>query len=914
MAQCAMLMVVATSPAKAQQFHRETFEGPKPRLSLGLTDDPQTKLLEHELVTTLVHGDKQAEYLLVRNQSGSFCFVEYPFGPAAVIDELTISAWVHVNRPGTQIMARVVLPAEIDPATQKPVEVLIRGDTYEVSSRWRKLTLARPTELLDKQRQLLQAEHKRPISIRGAFVDRVIFDIHSGLGEVAVTIDDIQIGPIVEPVESRVIDPPTSQPLNLKDDAGRRPHADTPKIRSQAQKNAANLSGETFRVGEQPFFLRGIVRSDPQAPLPILRDLGCNAIFVDWPIAPSMAKEAHDLKLRLVPMLPFANAPERSLRSIGTGPSVGGDDDSLFYFVGGGLDRARGAAVESIVDRIREHDRSGRPIAGDVVEDFRGYSRRLDMVGARRFPLLTTLPLSAYRQWLAQRKFFGRPGTHYWSWIQTHADEDYSLLVYGHGVRERYEAPIGPLPQQIKLLVYSTLAAGYRGIVYSSDRALSDYQHGRDRMLQLALLNLELMLLEPFLAGGEAPVTARTSHPDVSAVVLRHPRGVAVLAFWDRPGTQYVVGQAAVSDLQIVVENAPESAQAFQISTAEVRGLRRAKDLGGIRVFVPEFDTTAIVILTTDTGLYSHYQELVQQIARQATDWQRELAEIQLSRTHGVHAQLELLGHHERQARPALHEAQKYLDESRTEFERGNMRESHTAAARCLRTVRLVQADYWLAAARSFDTPAAKPFCASFYTLPEHYRLESAIKSASFGPNQLSTGDFERDGNLDAVGWEYQADTSDGLIASALLTGDSPVEGQRALDLTVRPAQAESTVLTAEHTRVAMISPPVAVRAGQVARVSGKIRLPKGVLASVDGAMVWDSIGGETLALRFREPRPWTDFVLYRLIRRDGQLNVHLVMTGIGTVQFDELEVRMADNVAVPQIGAAIAPPVASVR
>lgn len=896
-----ILLALPTCSAHAQQIHREGFEGPKPLLKLGLTDDPQAKLIEHELTTTGVHGEKQAERLLVQNKSGSFCFVEYACEKSLVHEELTLSAWVNASRPGTQILAHVILPGEIDPKTKQPVDLLLRGERSEVSGRWKKLTLSQPTALLEKQRQLLHAEMKRPIDIRGAYVDQVLFDIHGGLGETAIVLDDIQIGPIVRPAEPALDRSMAPNPLNLRDADGRKPPATMPQIRTQEQKNAASIVGETLRVGDEPFLLRAIAKTDPESPLPILRDLGCNAVLLDWPIAPALVQQAQALRLRLVPSLPTKKDNSRSFLSVGTN-QLGADRDStsLFFYVGGDLEKRHAAEIESVVDLIHERDAGlGRPVAGDVIEDVRGYSRRLDMVGVKRWPIMTSLDYADYRHWLTQRKFLARPGTHFWAWVQTHAPDEYCRAVFGDERPTRFAGPVGPTPEQIKLLAYATLSAGYRGIVYSSDRSISDYEHGRDRMLQLALLNLELMLIERFVAAGEPPVPARTSHPDISAYVVRHPRGVAILSFWKRPGAQFVVGQASANDVHVIVENAPESAQAFQITPSEVRGLRRSKDLGGIRIVIPEFDTAAIVVLSTDTSVFAHYQELVQQVARQAADWQCELAEIHLARTRAVHGQLELLGRNNQHVPAALHEAQQHLDRARSERDRGNSREAYGEAARCMRVARLAQRQWWEASVRGVGPAVSDPYAVSFYTLPDMHRFQAGIKQATFGANQLALGDFESEGNLDAAGWEFRSLAGDGLVGSAMLVGAGPAQGRRCLEISVVQASADP-VAVVEHCRATMISPPVTVRAGQVARISGRIRLPRPVAGSIDGAMVWDTVGGEGLALRFTDTTAWQPFTAHRPIHRDGGLRVHLAMTGIGAVQFDDLQVQLSDNAVIP--------------
>src|SRR5205807_1310571 len=120
-----------------------------------------------------------------------------------------------------------------------------------------------------------------------------------------------------------------------------------------------------------------------------------------------------------------------------------------------------------------------------------------------------------------------------------------------------FEDPIGPQPEQIRLLTYIALAAGCRGLGFWSDQFLSDSHQGRDRLLALALLNQELRLLEPLLATAGSPTWIDTSQADVKAAVLRTERGVLVLPMWMGKGAQFVPGQAAIASLRIVVPQVP---------------------------------------------------------------------------------------------------------------------------------------------------------------------------------------------------------------------------------------------------------------------------------------------------------------------------------------------------------------------
>ena len=75
-----------------------------------------------------------------------------------------------------------------------------------------------------------------------------------------------------------------------------------------------------------------------------------------------------------------------------------------------------------------------------------------------------------------------------------------------------------------------------------------------------------------------------------------------------------------------------------------------------------------------------------------------------------------------------------------------------------------------------------------------------------------------------------------------------------------------------ETAPIEIVSPPVAVRRGQLIRIHGWVRVPRPITASPDGLQVFDSFGGPALAERIRTTDGWREFVLYRAAPRDGQL------------------------------------------
>lgn len=907
-----LLLMVWSAGARGQQIHRQSFEDKQPILKLGLTDG-QILLLDQSLATEpdLVHQGKQSERIAVRITSGAFAYVEYPLPKALVFDELTISAWINATKPGTTLAARVVLPRVLDEKTKAPATTLLRGDKYDGVGRWRRLMLKNIDKLLEKQQTLLQAQRQGPVDIRGAYVDMVQLDIHSGIGDVEVRIDDLQAGPIITPpVDPKATPTPNSQsmPIALRTEDGQVPDAKTPTIKDRRDKNQAMVVGEQLRVGGRPMLMIGIRRQD--APLELLREAGLNTVLAREDQAFALAEEADRLGLFVAPVLSPAGDRQR-LVSVSTlrSTNVGVSGKPLAIVLDGDLDRSRAPMIESAVAAVRASAPTDpRPITGRVVEDYRPYSRRLDLILAERSPVMTSLEFSQYQRWLAQRRNLARPATLFWTGVQTHVSEDYGRLVQGHGLDQSYLAPLGPQPEHLITQACCALASGYRGLIYSSDRFLSDKTLGRERLLQTAMLNLQLSLIEPFLAGGFPPVRIKTSHPQVDAVVFRHERGVLVMTYYLEPSGQFVPGQCSVNDLQLIVENAAEAAQAFQITLGEVRGLKRQKDLGGVRISIPEFDTSAFVVLTTDVSLFAHYQSLVTKSAPQSAAWSRELAELHLAHTLTVNARLESAGHASKVSRQLLDEAERFLADGRAAGQRADHRTAFAMSERCRRAARALRRDLWKEAVKDLSSPVVDPFAVSFDTLVEFHEFRSAIKRASFRDNKLPTGDFEREGRLDEVGWQYNVRLSSDLDGAATLVGEQPHGGRRSLELKVSAKQGPPPALV-DGAELEMVSPATPVRPGQLARISGQVRVPRTIEGSVDGAMIWDSVGGEMLALRFNTAGAWKPFVMHRPIREAGELRVVLSLKGVGAVQFDDVKIELADDAPLPLAGRVDSPP-----
>src|SRR5262245_16483652 len=445
---------------------------------------------------------------------------------------------------------------------------LLRGEVYQNVGRWQKLSLARPVKLAQQQQQLLQADLKRPVDFTDAYIDNLVVNVYGGPGLTELWIDDLEIGPVVENTSPFQ---PTSRPVRPEDGK-----ANLPSPRPVNRPSLVELNQDQLLVGGKRFCIRGIRYTD--TPLKTLRDAHFNTVWFDSNTAPATIDEAINLGLWMVPFV--AGAEENRLT--GKTDSLRAEldhfpgDAVLFRDLGGGLVYDQAPSVTLTARAIHEAD-AQHPMGADVWDGFRSYGRSLDLIGVHRWPLMTGMELGKYREWLTQRRLLARPGTFMYTWIQTHLPDWYTHLVYDQPPSAGFQEPIGPQPEQIRLLTYGAIASGCRGIAYWSDRFLADSHQGRDRLLTLAMLNQELEMLEPLLVTADTPRWINTNNQevkDVKAAVMRTQHGVLVLPMWLGYGAQYVPGQSAAAKVTLTVPEVPNGAQAWLVSPTDVRSLK----------------------------------------------------------------------------------------------------------------------------------------------------------------------------------------------------------------------------------------------------------------------------------------------------------------------------------------------------
>ncbi|MBI3836940.1 MAG: hypothetical protein HY288_03275, partial [Planctomycetia bacterium] len=177
----ALLLSIFARSAPAQPVLRDDFEGPETSWSYA-ADDASYKVEAHQRVQQNAHAGRWCERLAVRGNNGTYIYYAHPIGSARVINELRASVWLKADRPGLQILARVVLPRSSDPRSGNPLSTLIRGTGYTQVGAWQQLRIENVPQLLERQVRVLRTQFGPQVDAREAYVDRVLLNVYGGPG------------------------------------------------------------------------------------------------------------------------------------------------------------------------------------------------------------------------------------------------------------------------------------------------------------------------------------------------------------------------------------------------------------------------------------------------------------------------------------------------------------------------------------------------------------------------------------------------------------------------------------------------------------------------------------------------------------------------------------------------------------
>lgn len=885
---------------------REGFDSPDTAWRYVGGDVPQYRFDVHQRTSDGAHGGAACEFIRLTAGDGTSVRIALDIGQGRIIPELKVGLWIKADRPGLQLLGRIVLPRTLDPRTHKPVTRYVAGTSYSEVDRWQELRLDDIPRLLQQQVRVLWAELGEGVDAREAYVDRLAVNVYGGRGRTQVWIDDLEIGGFFPP-SGRTGEPPANAQERSPLAGGAEGRRERPKV---------ELASSTLLVNGRPLFPRLIEYRGES--LDFLKELGFNGILLNETPTALVLEEAARVGLWIVCPPPRPSGLDDPQGPQGAlAPFDARYDSVLAWHLGHGLTKRDLEKTERwAAEVLRSDGATPRPLVCDAESAVKPYSRIPSMIMlTHRFPLGTSFELADYGAWLRQRPLLALPGTAFWTSIQTQIApqlaQQVALLSEGQARAPTVQC------EQMQLLVQSAIAAGARGLIFASRSALdANDAETRERAETLELINCELALIDSWTAAGElrgnlSAIDPTGANPGVGAAVLQTDQTRVLLPLWLGTAGQYVPGQSAGNHLTFVVPGAPESHKALEITPGGLRPVvKLARKQGGMHVQLDEFSLTSMVVMTDEVAIGRLTRESLAfgpETARLACDQ----AVYKINRVAGADAELTRLGRKSEDAALWLDEARRSLAEAQRSLANRDFRSAAVQAQRAMRPLRLLERDHWERAVRSLGKPAASPLLASFATLPAHWRFLAELDSAERSRNLLPQGDMEHRDRMLQAGWRLDfhplqgdqllpSDRSLVKIAGELDPksdpGDEPYAGEYSFHLSAAATDRENPPELIETPPLWLTSPPVVLQAGQWVRIHGWIRVPAPITASLDGVLIFDSWGGEPLAERIGVTGGWKEFTLYRAAPTTGPMTFRIALTGLGEAWLDNLSVEVLER------------------
>jgi hypothetical protein len=429
-----------------------------------------------------------------------------------------------------------------------------------------------------------------------------------------------------------------------------------------------------------------------------------------------------------------------------------------------------------------------------------------------------------------------------------------------------------------------------------SSLAASDVET-RMRVLALELTNLRLGMIEPWLARGKTATPARSSHPDLTAMVLTVERSHLVIPMRWNDGAGVPSGGAGSAasgpkpPLTLLLQNVPESCEAYLLSVAGPRQLPTRRVTGGLSVTVDDLPDDAFLLLTEDGYAFAQVERRLRATAARAAQARVELAA--QSRQQAVdgaarlsRALIESAGGDAELAASSASMTAIHRTLASQDFAAAYARAAASDAALDGLLARLFRATWP-------DVPGgASPLAAEWTTLADQERLAATVASSMTPPVPVPAGGFENLAELLDAGWRRSEKSAPGIAGSVRLSPDGPHSGNYCLELEAR-SQIEGTSPPSLATPPVWItSPPLVVPAGHVVEIRGWVRVVDAPIGSADPLLVFDSIGGEESAVRVAASPSWRPFRLVRAASAGTECRVTIALGGVGRAAVDSLEYR----------------------
>jgi hypothetical protein len=901
-----------------QQFHADSFEAEElgwTSLFLPRSEQSRTRVVQHRREKSDWNQTGSAEVLRLKTvERNQQMILSYSLPPARPFDELKLTLRLKSNQEGLRLGVRVVFADHLNPRTGKPLTAYIWGDVYRSGSKWKELTCAADRLGVDRAVRWLRERTNLPLNTTGlTYVDRAILMCDLNPGNSEVSIDDLNFGPIVSP--NRLAAPKKDRavkPWEAQDDTN---------VKSRVGMRLGQL-----QVDGKPFLPRMTAWHEGDS-VAQLKQAGINTVWIEDATDTSLLQELEAAGMYAIAVPPAPPVQQPGTRLVNSSRTLLPTENSnlLFWYLGTRVTPGDQKKLISWSKWLKTTDPARRPLMADVTGAERLYSRHVNLLGLSRPVLGTSVSLRDYRNTLLQRRAMAQPGKFMWTWVQ--AD------VPG-AQANRTGLPYVLEPEQLRLQTYAAIAAGSKAVGFWKTTPLNSTRPGDDeRRLMMHQLNLELSLIEDWLATGQlagsvtceagAQLRAQSGgtiakqemlnflarkgqtsksgtiktgiqKTNVEATIINSNKGKLLLPVWYSDSAQFVPSELVAENLSLVVHVPHTQREAWLVTTTGIRRLSAPRQAGGVRIHLSTadqqtfFDQTAIILITSRQDILDELRLKVSAIAEDSAKTSIQLAQAKLNRIQTVEQQLAVP---DNRTTSTFNRVYQILSAASVSVESTDYHSARRQAQQAMRLLRRLQHTRWKAATEPLSSPTSSPHAVSYQTLPDHYAMLEHIRSTQ--PTRVAQLLPAVSGNepdsLENSGWRRFTGKSDTIRKEAQFT-----KGNRrySLNMVASPIDRKQTPEVITEPPIRVTSPILQLTQGETVSVTGRVRIPTTISGNVNGAMLFDSIGGPAGSLRWRrQTNGWVPFDILREAETDTPFYLTFLLSGLGQMQVSDLEV-----------------------
>lgn len=826
-------------------------------------------------------GSNGVERIEFQNGAGTQIFVSHDVAPAFVIPELFPSVRIKASRPGIRLLARVVLPRTASPTGDGPMTTMLPGPRYQATDKWETLSFRDNPEDLQKQLReqiwYLRQEFGSHVDGANAYVDKVVLNLYAGPGATQVQIDELKIDGIV--AADKIAQEISIAGAVQRDAAVRQASGvqEEDKRQSLVQRD-----GTVLLVKKAPFFPR-IIQHNGES-FAYLKALGFNTIELKSTATLAQLKQAQELDVWLI-------SPPPS--SVGLTPIGFQYDRILAWSVGENLTARELSVIQQRVREIRESDRrQGRPIIANASANWSRIARATDVLSIGREPIGTSFLASQYSTWIRQRLQAIGNSQPIVADIQTEMSTSLTNQINALATKS---PPIPLTPQQLKFLAFEAVAGGARGLRFLSRSRLD----GSDpvtllRALSIEWLNAEVTLIEPWAVGGALMGEVNTGNSEIEVTAINTNRSRLLLVQRPTHHEQYVAGDQPVGPLQFQDTASTFSDSAYLIGDQGLLSLPNTSDHTGRKVQIENCPYSAAVVITQDPLVVNKLNQGFERIGQQSIlSMHVRLTEQWVAIMQLINQQMGRMGRSSASASGALNEAINAYRTAKSLIDGNSPQAAVEFLHRADERLAFMQRELMSEPLDLFQSKTSTPFALHSSLIPLLWELAGRTQTAQWNPNGLAGGDFENLDHMMSHGWINRNLDDEQVATKVQLAEDAAIDGRYGLKLTVAPQAGQLSLVEASPLWV--VTPQLPVKAGQLVRVHGWVKIDNLIQGSHDGLKITDSLGGEGLAERIPITNGWQEFTLYRGAATASNISVKFELTGVGEAMVDEVTIRTVD-------------------